>query len=341
MYGKRPRNVENTRTERTGTPWRQLAAAVLAVPSLALADEVPSGWLELRSKALRVAIADNQAHAPGHRAGYNGVAELVPAGSDRNLFVPAVAGLNFEHILSGDAASYAWRIFEPRESPMTLHRLSERRAELRQARTAHWPLETRLVYELGGGDAIDLTVFATPREDAWKKQGWIGLFFASYIHGPEDLAIHFIGRSRPAKGDQAPRWIRHLSPKHGEAACHRPAGGDWDPPADPDLPVVLAKGHSDLEYLYPFYYGVSRGKALVFMFERPRADAEARFAQSPTGGGQGNPAWDFLFIQRRYEVGKEFRFRMRLVVRDFTDREDIARAYEAWSGEKVARPQDR
>jgi hypothetical protein len=325
---------------RTTSAFLLAGAVLVAVVPGQEPPPLESGWLELRSKALRAAIADNQAHPPGHRAGYNGLAELVPAGSERNLFVPAVAGLNFEHILSGDAASYGWSIFEPRQSPMTLHRLSERGAELRQARTAHWPLETRLAFVLAG-DAVDFTVSATPREDAWKKHGWIGLFFASYIQAPQDLAIHFIGRSRPGKGDPTPRWIRHLSPRHGEASCHRPAGSDWDPPADPDLPVVLARGHSDVEYLYPFYYGVSHGKALAFFFERPGADAETRFAQSPTGGGQGNPAWDFLFIKRRCEVGKEFRFRMRLLVRDLTGREDIVRAYEAWSGEEVTRPAER
>ncbi|MBI4601363.1 MAG: hypothetical protein HY721_05300 [Planctomycetes bacterium] len=312
-----------------------LALAPLAV--LRAGGVVPEGRIELRSAKLRAVVAGNSAYGPDHKAGYSGVAELSHAGS-ADLFVPAYSGLNFEHIFSGDAATYGRDIFEPRRAAMALHKVAEKRVELRQERTASWPLRTVLTYELAGEDAVDLTVACMPLEDAWKKHGYIGLFFASYVHGPEDLAIHFIARSRPGKGDAAPRWVRYLSAKHGEAACHRAAGVDWDPPVDPGFNIALAGGHSDLEYVHPFYYGVARGKAMIVMLERPKGGAEARFAQSPTGGGQGNPAWDFLFLKRGYVVGEEVRFRARLAVRDFRGREDVLKAYEAWSGEKVEAP---
>jgi hypothetical protein len=315
--------------------------SLLSIAGCGTAEKVPEGIMELRSGGLRAVIADNEAHGAVHRAGYSGVAELEPAGLGRNVFVPAVAGLNFEHILSGDGASYGRDIFEPRRAPMTLWRLSGSSVELRQERTESWPLRTRLTYALAGEDAIDLTVTATPlASEDWKKHGWLGLFLASYIDAPEDRAIHFIGRSRPGKGDATPRWIRHLSPRHGEAACHRPAGSEWDPPMDPGLPIPLAAGHSDLEYIYPFYYGVTRGKALIYLFEKPAEKTEARLAQSPTGGGEKNPAWDFIFITRGVEPGKEIEFRMRLVCREFRGREDVIRAYEAWSGERVERPRE-
>ena len=214
--------------------------------------------LEIRTERLRVLVTDNTAHAPSHRAGYSGIAELYYGGSERSLFVPAYAGLNFEHIYGGDAASFAWSIFEPRESPIQLVRTGDRKVELRQERTAHWPLRTTILYEIGP-DAIDMTVRCVPLEDAWRKHGYIGLFFASYIDAPEAGAIRFIGRSRPGKGDSTPRWIRHLPSSHGEAACHRPAGRDWDPPLDAGFKIPLAAGISDLEYVEPFYYGVSRG----------------------------------------------------------------------------------
>ncbi len=310
------------------------------------AERVESGEIAIRGGSLRAVITENGAHPPEHRAGYSGVAALFHGDSTRSLFVPAVSGLNFEHIYSGDAESYGWNIFEPRRSPMTLHRLAERRVELHQASTEHWPLESRIAYELSGADAIDFTIRCTPRGDAWKKHGYIGLFFASYIQAPEDLAIHFIGHARPGKGDPRRRWIRHLSEKHGEAACHRPCGSDWDPPADPGLPIVLASGHSDFEYDEPFYYGVAHGKVFVMMFERARPldphghSSEARFAQSPSGGGAGNPAWDFIFLKRGYEVGAEFQFRARAVYRDFKGRGDVLRSYEDWSGERVEDPGD-
>ena len=75
------------------------------------------------------------------------------------------------------------------------------------------------------------------------------------------------------------------------------------------------------------------------MFERTNEEGELRFAQSPSGGGKGNPAWDFVCFRRRYEVGREFSSHARAVYRRFTAPEDAARLYEKWSGEKVAIPE--
>lgn len=152
-------------------------------------------------------------------------------------------------------------------------------------------------------DAIDLAYYGTPLEDVWRKHGYIGVFFASYIHSPEDMAIHFIGRSRPGRGDSTPRWIKHLLRRHGAAANHRPAGSAWDPSFDDGFNITVASGFSDFEYLYPFYFGRSGENVLVLMFEKPRDGGEMRFAQSPSGGGTGNPAWDFVYFRRDYAVG--------------------------------------
>ena len=73
------------------------------------------------------------------------------------------------------------------------------------------------------------------------------------------------------------------------------------------------------------------------MFRDVGKDCELRFAQSPSGGGKGNPAWDFVFFARRYEIGKDIGFTARAVYRDFKGREDVIRTWEAWSGSKVAR----
>ena len=93
-----------------------------------------------------------------------------------------------------------------------------------------------------------------------------------------------------------------MPPQHGIAANHRPSGSTWDPPLDPGFKIPLAAGHSDFEYLYPFYFGRSGENVLVMMFERGRDGGELRFAQSPSGGGSGNPAWDFAYFQRGYAV---------------------------------------
>jgi len=292
----------------------------------------------LQTEVLQAVIADNEAYGVEHRAGYNGVSELrFKSGDQKNLFVPLYAGLNFEHIFSGDAASFGWNIFEPRRAPMQLVRLSSNKVELRQEQTEHWPLRSRLVYEVKG-DAIDFTFFGTPLEDAWRKHRYIGVFFASYIQSPEDMSIQFIGRSRPGRGDERPRWIKHLPEKHGLAANHRPAGSKWDPPLDEGFNIDLVKGISDFEYLHPFYFGRSGEHVFVMMFERTGVEGELRFAQSPSGGGKGNPAWDFVYFRRQYAVNREFSFRARAVYRKFASAEAVARLYEEWSGEKVTLP---
>lgn len=270
-----------------------------------------------------------------HRAGYNGVAELALVGQPApNLFVPLYAGLNLEHVFSGEAASFAWDLFEPRRSPIQLAQRSPDFVELSQDRTEHWPLSSRITFELKG-NAIDFSYTGTPLADVWKKYGYIGIFFASYLNAPSDLSIQFIGRSRPGRGDPAPRWIQHLSPSHGVSACHRPAGSKWDPPADDGFNIALVAGVSDYEYVHPFYFGRSGENVCILMFERQRGESELRFAQSPTGGGRGNPAWDFVYLQRGYELDRPFSFRGRLVYKRFSSRADVVEEYERWSGEKV------
>jgi hypothetical protein len=69
-----------------------------------------------------------------------------------------------------------------------------------------------------------------------------------------------------------------------------------------------------------------------------RHRGEPRFAQSPSGGGSGNPAWDFAYFQRGYAVNREFCFRARAVLRKFQSKKDVVRLYEQWSGEKVVLP---
>jgi hypothetical protein len=70
---------------------------------------------------LTAVIGDNSSSGK-HRAGYNGVWSLVHTKEPENLFVPEVAGLNFEHIFDGDKrddGDSGKIFFEPRNAPMT------------------------------------------------------------------------------------------------------------------------------------------------------------------------------------------------------------------------------
>jgi len=257
---------------------------------------------------------------PGHRSGYSGVASLTHRAQDRNLFVPLYAGLNFEHIHDGTNQSRDI-LFEPRQAPMQIRQIDEYTAELYQPPTPHWQLESWLRYQLLEDGAIEMTLECIPRARTFKN-GYIGLFFASYIDQPESLDIHFLGR--PAdQTDAEPRWIRGVTPAHGELSTHLAVDDNRSFDHDPDFPLTLVFNKSNYRYTEPWYYGVSRDMALVLMF---RPEDRVRLSQSPSGGGKGNPAWDFQWFIPQYEVGKRYRFVMRAMYLAFKSRGQIIQA---------------
>ena len=75
-------------------------------------------YVVLRRADVEAVVVDNRAVddplLPGHRAGYSGIASLKHTKRPQNLFVPAYAGLNFEHIHDG-AVQPRERLFEPRQ----------------------------------------------------------------------------------------------------------------------------------------------------------------------------------------------------------------------------------
>ena len=91
---------------------------------------------------------------------------------------------------------------------------------------------------------------------------------------------------------------------------------------DKAFPLSLVFNRSKWRYREPWYYGVNGDVALVQMF---RPDDRVRLTQSPSGGGKGNPAWDFQYILPDYEVGKCYRMVMRAKLLRFTSAEQIER----------------
>ncbi|MDP1592020.1 MAG: hypothetical protein Q8M07_29940, partial [Prosthecobacter sp.] len=121
------------------------ALAFLGIPLLALsqsppADSAPSN-VTLTAGDLTAVIGDNSAHGE-HRAGYNGVWSLRHSAGTRSVFVPAIAGLNLEHIVTGEHLEDAKTFFEPRNAPMTLRQISEDEAELHQPPTPTFHVES-------------------------------------------------------------------------------------------------------------------------------------------------------------------------------------------------------
>ena len=153
---------------------------------------------------------------PKHRGGYNGVASLIHTERKQNLFVPYYAGLNFEYIHDGTTRSHKV-LYEPRNSSMELRVIDQYTAELYQKPTPTYGLESCTRYQLLEDGTIEMTVECIPRKNTFKN-GYIGLFWASYINQPESLDIFFRGRTQ--KQLSASSWIRSVTPKHGQKSTH-------------------------------------------------------------------------------------------------------------------------
>ena len=267
-------------------------------------------------------LVDNAAvdvpELPGHRAGYNGVASLIHRNRPANLFVPLYAGLNIEHIHDGSSEGLKEK-FEPRKFPMELRIVDRYTVELYQAPTGNWKLESCGRYALLEDGAIEYTFECIPRAGGYRN-GYIGLFWASYIQSPEDKAIYFKGRLRETNDEAS--WIKGVTPKHGTDSTHGPAAFPDLVSVNSDFPLTLVNHPSRYVYTEPWYFGVSHDMAFVQMF---RQRDQLWLAQSPSGAGPGNPAWDFQWFIPDYRVGDAYGFRMRAAYVPFESHEQAER----------------
>lgn len=246
----------------------------------------PSGYHVLRRGDVQAVVVDNRAVddqvLKGHRAGYSGIASLTHSGQEKNLFVPAYAGINFEHIHDGTTRDRDV-LFEPRRDPMELRVISDSVVELYQAPTRTWQLESVSRYAMLDDGTIEMTFECVPHAKTFSG-GYIGLFWASYLHQPESLDIHFRGTT--GDGDKV-GWIRGVTPQHGVLSTHIASNDNRLFQHDADFPLTLVFNRSKHRYHQPWYFGVSGQMALALMF---RPQDQIRLSQSPSGGGSGNPA---------------------------------------------------
>jgi len=283
------------------------------------------GHATFRAGDLTAVIGDNAAHEQ-HRAGYNGVWSLTHRTEPANLFVPTVAGLNFEHIFDGDRfdkGNDRTIFFEPRNAPMTLRRLSGTEAELHQPPTPTFHLESWTTFRLVPPHSIDMTFRCRARQHVF-QHNYIGLFWASYINAPEDRSMYF------RRGNL---WYQLCTQQHNDESTVRHTADALDLRFSPGYPEALFRNVSPLRYDEPFYYGHVRDMTAIFLFDRTDG---IRFTHSPSGGGVNtdrkttNPAWDFQYLLPRYEVNRDYGFRVRLAYRPRCSREEILQEVAAW-----------
>jgi len=293
----------------------------LAVTASAETTASSSGSVTISAGDLTVTFVDNEACGKEHRAGYNGIARLTHAKQGENVFVPAYAGFNLEHIFGGDVMP---DLFEPRHHPMRLRRLSTSAVELRQSPTPRSSVESTTRFTLVPPHSIDVEFRCVARDLTFFRHGYMGLFWASYIHAPEDRRVHFLGRG---SGEAMSRWISADSARHGEASTHRGLSDPGEVFFAPDFNATLASHFSEWRFSEPFFCGRFRNMILIYMFDRAR---DVRFSQSPNGGGETNPAWDFQFLVRDVRVGTPYGYRARVVYKPFVSFEDAAEEFRQW-----------
>ncbi len=278
-------------------------------------------YVVLRRGPIEAVVVDNRAVddavVPDHRAGYHGIGALKHVAQPRNLFVPAYAGLNFEHIHDGTTQSREV-LFEPRQATMQLRVIDAHTAELHQPPTPFWGLESCARYELLDHGVVELTFECIPRRVTWKGD-YLGLFWASYIGQPQSLDIHFLGSPRNSE------WVRGVTPEHGVRATHRAQGDNPDFVHAADFPLSLVFNFSEYRFVEPWYFGECRGMAFAQMF---RTEDQVRFSQSPSGGGASNPAWDFQWFIMTPVVGRRYQLVMRALYLPLPEAKDEAAARE-------------
>jgi hypothetical protein len=269
-------------------------------------------------------VIGNNAASGEHRAGYNGVFRMTAPGEAQPVFVPAVAGLNLEHYFDGRPRSSDAKVFfEPRNAPMEFRKISAIRAELWQAATPVYGVESRTVFELKEPYYIDISYTGIPRK-ASLTGGYLGIFWASYINGPLDKSIYFLGANS--------RWVQFATQLHGRDSSVRREGDDSELTKSDDA-TTLFRNLSPLRYAQPFYYGRFGDMVLIYIF---KPNPFLRFAHSPSGGGQSssgddtNPAWDFQLVIPNPEAGKEYGMQMRVVYKRWAGRPDVLREAKLW-----------
>jgi hypothetical protein len=280
--------------------------------------------IALEAGDLKATFADNEAYGEHHRNRYNGISELGHKEAPENLYVPLYAGFNLEHFFGGD---YLEELFEPREHPMILSQIDDRSVRLYQPPPPRSKVESTTLFTLVPPHAIDVSVEIVFHDLSQFRHGYAGLFWASYIHEPEDKRIHFWGIDPE---NPEPHWISSYSDKHGVKGSHLYIADSFMTYFAPDFNTVLASDFSDHRWIESFYFGKSGKMVYALFFDREKG---IRFSQSPTGGGDNNPAWDHQFIVPNPEIGKTYGYRARLVYKPFVSAEDVREEYHRWRNE--------
>ena len=312
---------------------RAPAAAALGAP-LAISSSLGAAQTErkpghgtLQAGDLTAVVGDNSAEGE-HRAGYNGVWSLRHAAGTRSVFVPAVSGLNLEHIVTGEGLEDGKVFFEPRNAPMSFRQINASEAELHQQPTPTFHVESWTRFRLEAPHYLDMDFRCMAHEPVFSR-GYLALFWASYMNAPEDKSMYFLG----GLDGQKNHWTQFCTQWHNDQSTVRHRDDRFEMTFPPGGRDTLFKSLSRFRFDEPFFYGSFDGLTWLVMFDRAEG---IRLTHSPSGGGANgalrttNPAWDFQFLVTQPEVMKDYGFRVRTVLRPRCTREEVLAEFARW-----------
>lgn len=316
------------------------AALAMVASSSAQTDEsiATAAIVRIERGELAATFRDNS-ESPQLLSGIDSLFHLTQA-PNFDAFDPtargASAGLNFEHIISGQETPH--NKFTPRHGPFTLHQLPDGRSVrlVRQAEDCPWKVASTLEYTVTEPHYIDFTFRCTPQDAfLFGHRGYAIFFFANYMHDVADVSLHFRGHRAPGSAEE---WIAADAPQ-GHTDWN--GGGNYralaaeDLTYDDDVTFRLNTWSYDWPRIArPFYYGrAAHGMTLILMFDRLYSDRDQiRFSlykfKLPK---HPRPAWDFQYAVNRVEAGQEYGFRGRLVWKPFVSADDCRAEYERWA----------
>jgi hypothetical protein len=212
---------------------------------------------------------------------------------------------------------------------MSLRVVDEKTVELHQQPTPVMGVASVTRFTLRGDDQIEFEFTATPTRDVW-PEGYLGFFWASYMHAPLDKSMYL--RGGQVVHPLTPYWMQFCTQAHGRdsSVCHR--SNRRELPRSVTIPNCLFQSISPQVWDEPAFYGLVDDMVLLTVFDH---DPRLRFAHSPSGGGNEpdklttNPAWDFQWILESPQVGREYRLSATITYRRGMTREAILAAIRA------------
>ena len=298
--------------------WTILSCIVLSAPA---GMEERMNSTTIRTKAFHAVIGDNSPGPNGHHAGFNGLWSLAPAGTTDNILGDVLAALNLEHYINGrdEDRENPDVLFDPRKSPMHLHRKSAARVVLYQPPTAHYGVESWTEFSTQEPNAIDMAFRCVPRKDIYPN-GWMGVFWATYVKPGEDPYAHFLG---------------YESPEQMKATWLRTDGTNIVYSRTANVPLKFpgpmrehAMATTDVKrWAEPFYYCHWGEYAYIVMFD---TDHDVGIYSGDVRPPRSWNPWDFQMNIHQPRVGEEYRLRVRVIFDRFQGREWVMEQVRKW-----------